>query len=1427
MMNYKSGLLQLEGFLKDRAPKRLPELHTLEDRFGCNEYNARVFGHTPNTQSEHAQIFYALDKLAIESCSISFGELCQKESSHEEISQEKEIEIHSEGIVDENVQGISENNQDKLEKPTQHLGGGSKAESITLDEGLVPSQTELKILACFKDVSNIGRYGVLREICGHKLPRPEIDHLLELLEQGERSLLLTDGPGSGKSWVLCELADRLEADGQWGVLFIKGDRYDDIDSEQDLLTRLRLPNDIVKLATSLTSHRKVAVILDSLDALSLSSNQKALRVFLELLDRLEAAEGIQIVAACRDFDLSYDPRLRLRKWSRKIPISALDFDTVVAPFLRGILNIDSSTIPEEQQKLLTIPGNLTLFAGFAGKVPVESLRSSYHFLNTFLEEVVRKDPELGEQALSVLQQMAVALFNRRSLFMPRGRFKGDETMYRLLNSKGVLQFDASRDRLGFAQQMMLDTLITKEALSNNKTLKDFLLEHPPLPFIRPAIRAFMFSLRVHDPGRFRTQIKQLFDYAGFAHHLKQLVAKSLAEVQPVSEDVSLCKWLSGNYPDYFKMFLWALENSDWLDLLLEPLFRPIVERSGAENLRNEVIAKLRVWMNDRPHEVIGLWNSVLAVDTSIMNEVIYALEKFKCWDIEEIPALFETLLVLETQQNTLSIGKSLSQYIEASGSGDELLWRFITAKVDETRSGHKFSSHLAGKLRCSDRHFHHKDFLKQRLYASDYLFSLCIEAAENWSALCYVDPSVTSLRHSFLDKTSWRFSHHKLEIYDASELTTFLAHIGIAFKERCKQYDAWWQANEPELRNTHDAGLAYLLIQAYRTNIEQNLSGIIDFLRRDDLFQFDELRHEIGELLQETFPCFDKGVQEEFQQRILMLSFPDYELDPQSEWILQRRYEYLCRIPNFFRLQEAQEFITQWKDTFGLWPKPPFVYSEGGTVRSPVSAEQLLSFSDDTLIRLFRFYDDSQEFLRRPNFLEGGTEGVLSEFKSCCALNPVRFLPLIERLYAESIYAQYAVSIIEGVATHLSYRFGNLRQPQEWQASEPLPEGISLASVLLKCLHDSPALWKEERAVATALQACAYVVKTPPAVRLLTRYFCRFVRHHEPENDTDNPNAPAFISIYGHIVEGVMVLAIRLLEQNRVLPEALFALLQTSASTADASGKASLLSSLPAFTYYEFEKGWQLFDAVFEKPDARLWPYTQRFLYYQYSHHFDRVRPYLERMKNEASEIVGKTWGTLNTLAYLSGHVTEEQLFDQLISLNDEEVWSGAVQVFCANINRTEDRDACENGILRTLQFNALPTNVLSELDDVFKVLSSDESERTIAIAESFIAAFQDEDELCKLMRFFDWIASLSEHVPLAALHLCEKFLDKIEAVDPSPRIFHGEGLISAYLQVMREADDPDTHDSELIGRAVSLQDRLLKLNLYGMWDALDKAGRA
>ena len=768
-----------------------------------------------------------------------------------------------------------------------------------------PQLTETEILEYFKRASSIGRKDIPREIAGEKLNRNEINQIMESLESGEKSILLVDRPGTGKTWILLELTDIIESKNHWGVLLIKGDRFDDINSESVLQNRLGFPdNDIAGLAARLASHRKVLIIIDSLDALSLSRDQKALKVFLALIDRLEIVDRVSLVVACREFDLTYDPLLRDRKWNKKVNIAALDYESSVSPILRK-WGVDPINVTKEQQDLLIVPGNLKLFERLVGKVPLESLTSSYHFLDSFIEEVVAKDSNLGSSAVSALQEMARTLLQRRSLFMHKDSFKGNEEIYRRLVSAEVLQIDTYRNRIGFSHQTLLDTLITRESISTGKSLEGFILEHPPLPFIRPAVRAFLFYLRVHAPELFHKQVRRVFENERIAYHLRRLIAESLTEIKPIFRDLEFFEWLLMHHKEMFRRFLWTLKGPDWFDLFASDLFQKLLKEPTYETLKIDFISKLREWMNIRPKEVVSFWVTAMKDDDRLADEIIFALDKFECWETEGIRELLDLLMTKSKGGTKRFIGKAISRYVERTDKGDDLLWNFIIANMPKGKLDWKFLSSHEG-LNCSNHLFHKKNFLSKRICKSDCLLTVCLTSLENWSASYFYYRAGEFFRNSFLDFTSWVKNHHK---YDTSHITPFselLYAVEYALMERSKKHDEWWQSNEPFIRKTQEASIAYLLIEAYRASLEKNILNIMAFLERDEIFQNGSLDYELGELIRDAFPYADNDFQEKLQLKIL--GFPaKEELAEEQEWVLQKIYK--LRLLDSCPLQIARSSI--------------------------------------------------------------------------------------------------------------------------------------------------------------------------------------------------------------------------------------------------------------------------------------------------------------------------------------------------------------------------------------------------------------------------------------------------------------------------------------------------------------------------------------
>ena len=275
-----------------------------------------------------------------------------------------------------------------------------------------PKRSEAEILAIFKQASSIGR-NWLRTIDGKTIPRPELSKIIELIEQGSGSILLIDRPGSGKTCILLDLADVIEREKAelWGFLFIKGDKFTNAATEQDLVAQ-DLPEDIVGQCARLSDSRKVVVVIDSLDVLSMNRQHNSLKVFLSIIDRLEKLDGVTIITACRSFDLKYHPLLRGRVWQYRIGLQPLDFNDEVKPFLIS-WNVDISKVNLELQALLQIPQYLRIYGELAKRGIQLQSASAYELYNSFLEEIVVKNQTLGNEAISALQNMAEELMRWR------------------------------------------------------------------------------------------------------------------------------------------------------------------------------------------------------------------------------------------------------------------------------------------------------------------------------------------------------------------------------------------------------------------------------------------------------------------------------------------------------------------------------------------------------------------------------------------------------------------------------------------------------------------------------------------------------------------------------------------------------------------------------------------------------------------------------------------------------------------------------------------------------------------------------------------------------------------------------------------------------------------------------------------------------
>jgi hypothetical protein len=1295
-------------------------------------------------------------------------------------------------------------------------------------EGLFPSamRSEAEILTSFRAASAIGR-NWLRAISGERILRQELGQVLALLEQGRQSVVVTDGPGTGKTCLLLDLADRLEELPNWGLLFVKSDRFADVETEADLEAK-GLPSDIVGLCARLGATRRVAVVIDSLDVLSLSRQQKALQVFLGLMDRLERTPGISVVAACREFDLRYDPALRGRQWQETVRLQPLSFDDVVAPFLRR-WGIGLDAVGADLRELLAVPENLRVFEKLAVVGAAPRAVSALGLHDLYLEEVVGRDPLLGGPALASLESMAEELAHGRTQSLPRPSFTGSPAAVQRLVSQQVL-FEPAAGALGFAHQTVLETLLIRQALGRGQTLLGFIQAHPPLPFIRPAVRSFFFYLRAHDPVAFRRQVWAALADQGVAYHLKRLLAESLVEIAPEEEDWPFVRRFFQDAPDLFHRLLRRTDRDDWFVFLRDrwlPLARTAPDR---ERWLLTYANRLRTWANRRPADVVALWRAALvehwATANAIVSAVTFGLHDFTEWQTEGLEDLFSALVELARGEHDM-LGRPLSLWVTATDRGDEILWRYITRDVEEADASRW---QLSKKLRCEPHVFETEGFLPERFRRSDALLDLALTDLTRWSSLANERASSFALWNTFLRETSWENRHTRHDQRHVSPLGRLLAGVEEALKERARRDDSWWRENENRLRSHPEVGIRYLVLQSYRQNLQANVAGIEAQFADSALLRYGGLDYELGELLREAYPYITEDGQLAIQVAILTLQdSADRSGERGEESTAREVCTYLVRIPRVFRTTEAQRFLDRWQTRSGRMEPSPRLLSWGGFVGSPISPEGLLGLSDAGILRLLGHYrTDRHHSELTDRGLTGGRGQVAFVLQTAASKSPLRLLELLPILRDPEIGDPgYASAIVEGAANHLAYRFGNLQSPQGWEAFEPLPDGPLLAGALLSAVERPPFLDSHDHSVGRAVEACCHVLTDEEDAERLTFLLFQLSRAASPQTTEEEATEKdldfvALNSTRGRAAESAMVLCGNLLERGQPLPELLPPLLRRFARDPVAAVRVSVVRALPFLMQQSPDLGWQLFSDAFGEPQPRLWEHAERCLYYQYREHWERVRPCLDRLLAEGMAEAGETWGRISALACLAGHVDMDRLLLQLADLPQEATW-GAAQVFAGNLASWDCSHTCAAGLMAILSRPEVPEKLFRAVGHCFGS-ENDAMAIPAAFPLCFVQSLPPQGRGQYLHDFLRWLGEHARRDPRSALAITEVLGDRFEAMEKPLLLWPKEPLVIALAEILREADQSD--DQDLIRRAVQLQDRFLRLEIDGMEELLDRATR-
>lgn len=1328
-----------------------------------------------------------------------------------------------------------------LDQPGGRMGGDSTSaiqhrltkdnlKAILHEAGamLVPPMDLAEVRLSFVGTSAIGR-SWRRDIAGQCISSPVVNELLAAIDAKKRAILLTGLPGSGKTCVMLALQEALEQRVQThsdiAPLFIQSREFADLATAQDRQA-LGLPADWVEKAARLAENAHVIVVLDSLDVLSIARDHRVLTYFLAQIDRLLLIPNVSMVTACRDFDRYYDRRIAERKWDCEFKCQPLDWDAEIAPLL-DTLGIAATSIDAVTRELIRNPRELALFVELAQREGSFNVVTSQALAQRYLDTIVRSNNALGDAAIQAIEAIASEMLTSRSLAVPHQRFGASQEIFRALCSLNVLQ-ETQDGKLTFGHQTLLDVLVISGAVRSGVTLNEFLQRLPPVPFVRPSIRSFVAQLALGERREFRKQLRTVLTGSA-AFHIRRLVAESFAEQKPQDEDWPLIRDLREKYRDVFQV-IYGAGAIEWHHFWIKYLVPDLRSARDSEGMTRHVY-RVAQWGNEDAAGVLALWMEALTLDwldgNGIAEQLGFHLSEIKSGNIALAVPLLKRLLDLPRPEHSF-FGRAIARCVAAGAADDSLLWRYIADGVNDKDI---LEFRFDNKLRCHAHEFgdQNENFIRQRMEKSTALLDFALGSIERWSnvhASRYGETRI-GYRYGFLGETSYDDVHSLRNMRHVGSMDVLLDAVEAAILHHARTNSDWWQNNRERLCFNCEGALVYFAILACTASPEANVDLIGHMLCDEDLLEFS-LSYELGTLIQTAFMFLDPATQDAVMAGILRVREEKLADEHRRFWILKEQAELIVPIPSYLRSPEVQAVVDEYEGKAGSLVRQPDIRSRSGTVSAPFSYEVFLNSGNGGVLRLLSHYSGHERNF--DDFLVGGESEVGWQLREASSRHPMRFLGLLP-IHWRDIPERFRDDIMDGVATYLVHRYGNLQINGTWAPVEE-PDASVLAGLVLDELERHPKHWQQRRSAAKAMEACSNVIYDAQNAERLIFLAIGFVGLHEDDpirGDNVDLLTMGINMVKGDVAEALMILANNLHERGSEFPELLAPTLRRFADDEHPAVRSLILRRLPYFQSINFELGWDLFHLTMQDAE-RFWDIAEPCLYYAYHSHFEVVRPLLARLRSEGSGKDLSTWGRISALATMTQHIDFGEFLDDLKALDKVEAWRGAATVWTNSENIQRHRDQCLSGLDAGLNTGATHAEAVAEqmghlFDDKSAVISV-----PIELIQRCFSVFENDSDKEKkhhrLFGFHEWLNATSQHDPELALDATEVYLAYVSHC--KPYLFdHGDSLTQLMTRLFAEAEErEESDDGEMLQRVVIAQDSLLSLGVNGVADWLKAAER-
>ena len=329
------------------------------------------------------------------------------------------------------------------------------------------------------------------------------------------------------------------------VLGFRLDRVEDFATTAELGDKLGLDTSPVTALAATAGNEPSLLVIDQLDAVSLTSGRmpNSFDAVADLVYEAAAFPNMRVVLACRQFDVDND--YRIRSFSNAIKAESIAVATLTDAEINSAVSamgLDASKLQAVQREILRVPLHLVLLSNVAGEADALSFQTTAHLFDAYWKRKLQavRDRKAGTRFRDVISVVATAISDNQRLSVSDTVLDGDDLAddANVLISEHVLVRDG--DQVAFFHEAFFDYAFAREWATKHESLVTFLTASEQELFRRAQVRQIMQHLRQREPDRFVTEVGAALSSPRVRFHIKETIVAVLSGLpDPTSDELRM------------------------------------------------------------------------------------------------------------------------------------------------------------------------------------------------------------------------------------------------------------------------------------------------------------------------------------------------------------------------------------------------------------------------------------------------------------------------------------------------------------------------------------------------------------------------------------------------------------------------------------------------------------------------------------------------------------------------------------------------------------------------------------------------------------------------------------------------------------------------------------------------------------------------